>query len=209
MRGLSIIHNGYDQQTNEPVQMLKLVERPDHSNFAECTSCGKIRSALANALAEKAPKSRLLEIRGLQLQHVQGMHAERETVRALRAEATDFSSTIVFLVDDKLGSQSQYLPMPENERPRKDVAKNYRYRQSLMGTFYPGRGNFYFSVPPMLKTGGNFGCTSFVVSLCRLIQNGRMNGVRRLVRQTDSGSDRQCQLGDLCLVCHASQGRSA
>eukprot|EP00962_Isochrysis_galbana_P043878 scaffold16859_cov140-Isochrysis_galbana.AAC.2 len=27
-----------------------------------------------------------------------------------------------------------------------------------------------------ISTDGNFGCTSFVVSLCRLIQNGRMNG---------------------------------
>jgi len=57
------------------------------------------------------------------------------------------------------------------------------------GTFYPGKGSFYFIVPPMLKTGGNFGCTSFIVSLCRLISNSRMTGVRRLIRQTDSGSD--------------------
>jgi hypothetical protein len=189
LRRLSIIHNGFDPQTNEPVQMLKLVERPHHSNFSECVECGKIRTALAAALAERAPRTQLLKIRALQLTHVRAMHAEREAVRVLRAEATDFSSTIAFLVDDKLGSHSQYLPMPENERPRKDVATNYRYRQSLMGTFYAGRGNFYFTVPPMLKTGGNFGCTSFIVSLCQLIQNGRLNGVRRIVRQTDSGSD--------------------
>lgn len=118
------------------------------------------------------------------------MHVEREVIKALRANATDLTASTLFLVDDKLGSHKQHLPMPENERPRKDVATNYTYRQSLMGTFYPGKGNYYFVVPPMLKTGGgNFGCTSFIVSLCRLIQTGRLRGIRRLVRQTDSGSD--------------------
>jgi hypothetical protein len=189
LRQLSIQHTGFDPDTNGPVQMLKLVERPDHSNFSECTSCGTLRKALEQALADKATRSRLLELHKKQLEHVQEMHAERDVVRRFRSEATDFSSVTAFLVDDKLGSHSQHLPMPPNERHRKDVATNYKYRESLMGTFYPGKGSFYFIVPPMLKTGGNFGCTSFIVSLCRLISNGRMTGVRRLIRQTDSGSD--------------------
>eukprot|EP00965_Chrysotila_dentata_P063092 2090347-Pleurochrysis_carterae.AAC.1 len=42
----------------------------------------------------------------------------------------------------------------------------------------------------MLHTGSNFGCTAFVHSLYRLIQQGKIiDKVSRIVRQTDGGSD--------------------
>lgn len=94
-------------------------------------------------------------------------------------------------MDDKLGSHWQFLPMPQNMRQGKDVAGNYHYRQCIQGNFFPGKGNFYLVVPPSLKTGNTFGCTSFVLCLYRLIIGGKLNGVTRVIRirQTDGGSD--------------------
>eukprot|EP00962_Isochrysis_galbana_P042613 scaffold15995_cov120-Isochrysis_galbana.AAC.2 len=50
LRQLSILHTGFDPDTNGPVQMLKLVERPDHSNFSEAPTRGQ---DAARALAGK------------------------------------------------------------------------------------------------------------------------------------------------------------
>eukprot|EP00965_Chrysotila_dentata_P187399 6172106-Pleurochrysis_carterae.AAC.1 len=42
----------------------------------------------------------------------------------------------------------------------------------------------------MLRTGSNFGCSAFVFSLYRLIEQGKLNPrAERIVRQTDGGPD--------------------
>jgi len=80
--------------------------------------------------------------------------------------------------------------MPKNSRDRKNCAGNYKYRQCLQGDFYPGRGNYYLIVPPMLSTGANFGLTSFLITLYDLIKKGKVGGsMRKLIRQTDGGPD--------------------
>ena len=116
-------------------------------------------------------------------------------------------------LDDKLGSWWNFLPMPENMRFGKEtssrcvctpcthnslflrirrhaVCGRWRYKQTVMANMYPGFGNFYSFVPPFLRTGNNFGCTAFVVSLYRLINSGRLpKTVTTGCRQTDGGSD--------------------
>jgi len=73
---------------------------------------------------------------------------------------------------------------------RHAVCGRWRYKQTIMANMYPGFGNFYSFVPPFLRTGNNFGCTAFVVSLYRLISSGRLpKTVTTGCRQTDGGSD--------------------
>jgi hypothetical protein len=82
------------------------------------------------------------------------------------------------------------LPMPPNSRDIKLCNGNYKYRQCLQGDFYPGKGNYYRIVPPMLATGANIGLTSFLVTLHDLIKKGKVGGgMRKLIRQTDGGPD--------------------
>lgn len=73
---------------------------------------------------------------------------------------------------------------------RHAVCGRWRYKQTIMANMYPGFGNFYSFVPPFLRTGNNFGCTAFVLSLYRLINSGRLpKTVTTGCRQTDGGSD--------------------
>lgn len=139
-------------------------------------------------MKEHTPVSIKLEIRAGHLKHIEACHSERRLIGSLRSE-TLRTQDAVFQVDDKLGSFWQFLPMPPNMRQGKDVSSNYQYRQCLQGNFFPGRGNFYMVVQPMLSTGNNFGCTSFILGLYKLIEGGKFDHVRRLVRQTDGGSD--------------------
>eukprot|EP00967_Tisochrysis_lutea_P075764 scaffold102155_cov36-Tisochrysis_lutea.AAC.1 len=92
LRQLSIKYNDFIPETGAPTQMLKLAERPDHCNYAECPRCAEVRKALEGALKARQPKSRLLQIRRAQVAHIQEIHSEREVVRGFRTEATEFSS---------------------------------------------------------------------------------------------------------------------
>eukprot|EP00965_Chrysotila_dentata_P132407 4378463-Pleurochrysis_carterae.AAC.1 len=173
----------------EPKAWFKLRARPDHSNYPECAECRDHRLEVERLVTEKAPRADINKVRDLQLKHVQNMFAERDVCAELENEAHR-STTTVFELDDKLGSHWQFLPMPQNERLGKKTAGNWRYRQCLQGNSFPGVGNFLSVVPPMLRTGANFGCSAFCYSLYRLIEVGKIDSrVKRIVRQTDGGSN--------------------
>eukprot|EP00965_Chrysotila_dentata_P182350 6021369-Pleurochrysis_carterae.AAC.1 len=65
--------------------------------------------------------------------------------------------------------------MPQNERKNKRSSGRWTYRQCLQGNSYEGIGNFLSVVPPMLHTGGNFGCTAFCFTLYRLIELSKLD----------------------------------
>eukprot|EP00965_Chrysotila_dentata_P220373 6191729-Pleurochrysis_carterae.AAC.4 len=114
--------------------------------------------------------------RNEQMQHVQEMLAEREVVAELEG-AAHRSTRAVFCCDDKLRSHWQFLPMAQNDRASKKTAKG--------GELSERRPH-----PPMLHTGGNFGCTAFVFALYRLIETSKLDSrVERIIRQTDGGGD--------------------
>jgi len=50
MRILSIKHTGLELSTNNPVKQLKLQDRGDHSNYAECNVCAELRAQVEAAL---------------------------------------------------------------------------------------------------------------------------------------------------------------
>eukprot|EP00965_Chrysotila_dentata_P224620 6194287-Pleurochrysis_carterae.AAC.1 len=121
--------------------------------------------------------------------HVQEMMAERDVCYEL-ANGARGSDELVFCLDDKLGSHWQFLPIPPDGRDGKKTAGKWKYRQCLQGNSFPGVGNFLSVVPPMLRTGSNFGCSAFVFSLFRLIELGKLDSrAERIVRQTDGGPD--------------------
>ena len=188
MTEFSLDMYGLDVHTGKPKQLVKLQPRPDHSKYAECKTCAINRVTFERACAQRAPPSRLKELRDEQILHVEENFAERRIVADARSEMLR-SGDAVFCVDDKSGSDWHYMPMPGNQRENKGTTADFRYRVCLQGNFYPGRGNFYSFVPPMLHTGANFGCSAFVTTLYKLIIDGRMNNVTKLMRQSDGGSD--------------------
>jgi hypothetical protein len=190
LKAVSIEWTGLDPATGEPKTMLKLQSRPDHSMYAECDDCAALRKRYEAALKARQGAAARHAVRADLIRHVQDTFAERRVVAAERKAAHNSTDT-VFAVDDKLGSWWQFLPMAQHERVEKGTTDNWCYKACLQGNFWPGVGNHYAVVPPMLRTGANFGCTSFVTSLYHLIKGGKIGaGVKRCARQqTDGGSD--------------------
>eukprot|EP00965_Chrysotila_dentata_P182148 6014815-Pleurochrysis_carterae.AAC.1 len=178
-----------DKCEPEPTSFLRLRPRPDISKYAECAECKKRRVAVANLIRNSAPREEI-NLKRSEMQHVEEMMAGREVIAELETDASR-SKKLAFICDDKLGSHWQFLPMPTNKRDSKKSASRWTYWQRLQGNTYEGIGNFLSGVPPMLHTGGSFGCSAFCVLLMyRLIQQFKLDArVERIIRQTDEGSD--------------------
>ena len=173
----------------EPKHRFRLVERANHSNFPECDTCRSNRKEKEQNIIDRAPRERRNATSAKQVAHIREIQEERNVTSAWVREANR-SNTQLSELDDKLGSHWNFLPMPPNGRFAKVTSGRYRYRQCVMANLYPGVGNFYSFVPPFLKTGNNFGCTAFCVSLCRLIQSGKLApSITTITRQTDGGPD--------------------
>ena len=147
------------------------------------------RRAHCAACSRRAPLSEIEVLkRDLQTHNAEQL-AERRVVAEHRSESLR-SSTRLFCVTDKLGSHWQYLPVPQGGRFTKASSSNWQYRQSIMGNLYPGLCNYASIVPPGLKTGGNFGCTSFVTTLYHLSKSKKLRPtVDSVSTQSDGGSD--------------------
>ena len=175
--------------TGEPAQLFKLMARPNHSNFAECTDCRAGRVEKEENIRERRSREARAATNAKQVAHIRECHAERN-VGAEWVREANRSTTMIAELDDKLGSWWNFLPMPPNMRFGKATASRWRYKQCIQANLFPGFGNFYSFVPPFLTTGNNFGCTAFCVSLCRLIKLGKVSPtVTHITRQTDRGPD--------------------
>ena len=182
---------GLDVATGAPRHLVKLQQRPDHSKYAECKVCALNRIAFQQALKRREPPSALKCLRDEQLAHVEENFSERRIVADVRTEMLRRRDSI-FGVDDKSGSAWHHLPMPSNQREHKGTTSDYKYRMSLQGNFYPGRGNFYSFVPPMVHCGSNFGGSCMLTTLFQLALAGKLENVSHFMRQSDSGSDNVC-----------------
>ena len=191
VRQISLDEFGLKEETTtgEPRLTFRLVERPNHSNFAECSDCRSNRLEKEGNIRNRAPRATRDATSAKQVAHVRECHAERNVTAEWVREAGR-STTLLAENDDKLGSWWNFLPMPPGGRFGKQTANKWRYKQCIMANLFPGFGNFYSLVPPFLMTGNNFGCTAFCVALCRLIRSNRLPAsVTTFTRQTDGGSD--------------------
>ena len=176
--------------TGEPRLLFRLVVRPNHSNFAECSDCRSNRLEKEANIRDRAPRATRDATSAKQVAHVRECHAERDVTTEWVREAGRSLGMLLAESDDKLGSWWNFLPMPPGGRFGKQTANKYRYKQCVMANNFPGYGNVYSLVPPFLVTGNNFGCTTFCVALCRLIRSDRLpKSMTTITRQTDGGSD--------------------
>ena len=164
--------------------------RPNHNNFAECNTCRKHRIARLEDIKTRATREVRAKTRAKQVAHIAECRAERRVTEDLDREASRSQGTKVSCADDKLGSHWVFLPMPEGGRESKAMSSLWKYRQCIQGNSYHGVGNFLSFVPPMLRTGANFGCTSFCMTLYTLIKQGKITEKATYIsRLTDRGPD--------------------
>lgn len=110
--------------------------------------------------------------------HVQEMKAERVFAMELHREASGRSGWI-FEYDDKCGSS--FLHLPNCGSGSRDGDGKWKYRIGLQANLFIGVLNRMSIVPPCLKTGSNFGITSLLSALLRLVDLG--NQAHTFVRQ--------------------------
>eukprot|EP00965_Chrysotila_dentata_P062755 2079113-Pleurochrysis_carterae.AAC.2 len=105
----------------------------------------------------------------------------------------------VLCSSDKCGDDSFYTPGGRGRLSGANQSK-YTHRISLQALHIFGKAwELSFSLP-MLITGADFGCTSLLTSLVRMIMNGTLtNSKRRLVRGTDVRAPQTKQSSTLSL----------
>eukprot|EP00965_Chrysotila_dentata_P063366 2100177-Pleurochrysis_carterae.AAC.1 len=108
--------------------------------------------------------------------HVTSMH-----IQALSAFENGFMIARMMLYcaqSDKCGDDSLYLPAGGGRLSSANQSK-YTYRISLQASHIFGKMWELSLILPMLKTGANFGATTFLTSLVRLIRNGLLPSAKR------------------------------
>ena len=167
LRLLSILlYGNTPKDPSKPLTMLSLRERASHSNFSMCAQCAANKKRWIEYRqappAKRAAMGRASDIKADIFAHIAKVKAERRRAQEMAQECAN-STKAHFQYDDKLGSQYIHGPTdPFGGRGTADIAARYQYRWGLQGNFVPGTLLNFTYVPPCLKTGANFGCTSFL-----------------------------------------------
>eukprot|EP00965_Chrysotila_dentata_P232992 6199312-Pleurochrysis_carterae.AAC.1 len=102
-----------------------------------------------------------------------GQRAELENMR----QSGNRNST-VFEQSDKCGDDSLYTP-GGGGRPSSDNQSKFTYRLSLQASHIFGKLWELAVILPMVITGADFGCTSLLSTIVRLIKNGELPSEKR------------------------------
>ena len=91
------------------------MERTNHSNFPECSTCRANRQEKERNILARAPRAVRDATSAKQVAHVRECHSERDITSGWVREANR-SATQLAELDDKLGSWWNFLPMPPGGR---------------------------------------------------------------------------------------------
>lgn len=155
---------GIDDAGN-PKHRLRMAARANHSNFAECKVCAAGRRKELHAIATKQPREKREKAREERAQHRNDWRSERSQM-GLAQKSVSESHNACWILDDKLGGHWIYQPIPKGNREEKGTTSNWKYRCTLQGVTLVGKRHLFSIIPPNLKTGNNFGITSFVAGVC-------------------------------------------
>lgn len=173
----------------KPKHMLKMSSRANHSNFPECKICATGREAEMNAIRTKAPREVREAARAQRMLHRNDWRSERSLIGLMQKTVSE-SNRACWILDDKLGGQWIYHPIPKGNREEKGTASNWKYRCTLQGVTLVGKRHLFSILPPNLKVGNNFGITAFVAGM-----QSTHNKFLRMMTHPCVGND------DLILVC--------
>ena len=119
-------------------------------------------------------------------QHLQWFMKQRRKLEQITQMAGH--EGVIVENSDKCGDDCFYLP--NSSRASSANMSKYKYRLSLQANVYAGKLYHLMLLLPNLTTGADFGITSFLSGLVRLIQLGEVTAAkRRLLRGMDGGSE--------------------
>ena len=165
----------------------KLFSRAKHSAYKECTECQANRIGKADAIRNGEPFEIIDGWTAKQAAHVRWFKDQRYAMEAFR-QAGGRGNWLVFEQADKCGDSSLYLP--GSGRISSKNAGKYTYHVALQANIFPGKLINGYLLLPSLRTGANFGATSFLFSLCNAIKAGSITrNTTMLLRGSDGGSE--------------------
>jgi len=184
---LSISFFGADE-FGKPFVMLQLLARANHSNFGGCSRChsSKLEWLDTRTSGKTYSLAELTELKKVIFRHALQMRAQRVAASRLFNEAAG-SANMTGEMDDKLGSEFIHLPSPVGGREIGGDATRWKYRIGLQANLFPGGLLRMSIVPPMLKTGANFGNSALLSGIYEMSRQGTLGDV--FIRLTDSGPD--------------------
>jgi N-acetylglutamate synthase-like GNAT family acetyltransferase len=164
-----------------------------HSNFPECNDCKRLRQAYMDVMttAGSSQARRDTALNALKA-HMNDWQKDRALALKLKDHASGFGRDTCYECDDKCGSHWLMMPVAPQGRDTKDLAK-HKFDFAIQCNTVVGKGgvNRFMVVPAHVRTGSNFGLTSFIMALYGAHKNGRFNdgAGKTLYRHTDGGSD--------------------
>ena len=169
----------------------------NHSAYKECSKCQSNRLSVQEAIQQKMSRDVIMKRKELQAAHLQVMYKQRACLERL----LQLSQSQGWKIEsaDKCGDQSLHLPA--SPRVSSDNVSLYQYRVSLQANVYTGKLYNLTLLLPNLTTGTNFGLTTELCGLVRMIQIGEITSATRgFMRGVDGGSEN---------VNHASLGMNS
>jgi hypothetical protein len=160
--------------------------RAKHSAYKECTLCQEGRLDVAEAIRRNLGPDEIKRRKDHLASHLQWMYRQRAELERI----TQMSAHEGCVVEnsDKCGDHCLYAPA--SARASSANVSKYRYRLSLQANVYAGKLFNLMFLLPNLKTGADFGISSFLAGFCRMFQLGEVtNQTRRLLRGMDGGSE--------------------
>ena len=160
--------------------------RAKHSAYKECDTCQKGRLGIAEAIRLNLGPDEIRRRKDKLASHLQWMYRQRAELERI-TQMGDHERCLVEN-SDKCGDHCLYIP--SSARAASANVSKYRYRLSLQANVYAGKLFNLMFLLPNLKTGADFGISSFLAGLCRMFELGEVTSrTRRLFRGMDGGSE--------------------
>lgn len=175
-----------DTQFGPGHNAFKFVGRAKHSAYKEGACCQPLRLAVAEAIKQRMTAQVIRARKLAYTEHLQWMFTQRHAME----EMIQLSANEGYLVEnsDKCGDHCLYLPA--SYRPSSDNIDKYQFRLALQANVYAGKFFHLSLLLPNLVTGANFGITSMLNGLIRMIQLGEVtHSTRHFMRGMDGGSE--------------------
>ena len=182
------------EKVGEDSGPFKFLSRANHSAYKECGRCQILRLELAEAIANKATFEVVSAKKAALVAHLQSMYKQRATLDRL----IETSAYVGYLMENSDKCGDECMDLPASQRIMDVNASLYQYRIALQANVYAGKLFHLSLVLPNLVTGANFGLTTELCGLVRMIQLGEVTQeTRSFLRGVDGGSEN---------VNHASLG---
>ena len=157
------------------------------SAYKECCDCKENRVGKSCAISNGESYAVVHSWTVKQQVHMRWVYDQRYALEAWRQAATR-DNGVLYEQADKCGDGCLYLP--GGGRVSSANQGKWKFRVALQANLYPGKALNVFMLLPSLKTGANFGATTWLHSLVNMVNCGSLTKeTHTIVRGSDGGSE--------------------